>query len=261
MRYFRIWREFFKMSWMADMEYRMNLLVQVFGDIIWYIAQLSIFEVLFTHTNHIGTWDIHSMRAFMGTLFLVDALYMIFFQNSFDQFSTLVKKGDLDLYLVKPVSSQFMCTFKKINSAYFVNVIFVCCYLAWAFSYVAYPWTIANLLSYSFLLLCGLAMLYAIRFSFCSINVIFHNASNIGFLFFNVYRIGMRPDPFYPQWLRYFILFVIPVGFFASVPARSMVGELDIRYFIAAPTLAVVFNFLANRFWHYSLKKHSSASS
>lgn len=261
MRYFRIWREFLKMSWMADMEYRLNLGVQIFGDIVWYAAQLSIFEVLFTHTNHIGSWSIYSMRFFMGTLFLVDGLYMIFFQNSFDQFSALVRKGDLDLHLVKPVSSQFMCTFKKINSAYIVNVAVVCGYLYWTIGYLQYDWNVLNLISYLFLVVCGLAMLYAIRFSFCSINVIFQNASNIGFLFFNVYRIGMRPDPFYPQWLRYFILFVIPVGFFASVPARAMVGELNWRYLIIAPLMAVVFNILANRFWHFSLKRHSSASS
>ena len=61
MRYFRLWLSFFKMSWMADLEYRLNLVVRVIGEFAWYAAQLSIFEELYHHTSTISGWDVHGM--------------------------------------------------------------------------------------------------------------------------------------------------------------------------------------------------------
>lgn len=261
MRYVRIWLAFLKMSWMADMEYRANLVVKIFGDIVWYVVQLSVFEVLFTHTPRIGAWDIQSMRLFMGTLFLVDAVYMIFWQESMDNFGTLIKKGDLDLYLAKPVNSQFMCTFRRISTPFIVNFLLVLAYVTWAMQGLRQDWSAKDLAGYVLLVICGLAMLYAIRFFFAAIQIILHQAGNVGFLFFNVYRIGMRPDTFYPNFLRYFILFVIPVGFVASVPSRSLVEGLDLTYILVGPAMALTMLVLSSFFWKFALKFHSSASS
>ncbi|MEK7355123.1 MAG: hypothetical protein AAB250_01645, partial [Bdellovibrionota bacterium] len=55
---------FFKASAMADLEYRLNIVMKVFTDVIWYVAQLSVFEVLFKHTDSISGWTLESMRVF-----------------------------------------------------------------------------------------------------------------------------------------------------------------------------------------------------
>ena len=78
-----------------------------------YVAQLSVFEVLYTHTSTISGWDVHGMRIFMGCLFLVDVFYMILFMENMDTMSSLIKRGDLDLYLVKPIDAQFMVSCRK----------------------------------------------------------------------------------------------------------------------------------------------------
>ena len=77
MRYVRLWFSFLRASALADFEYRMNITVRIFGEVIWYATQLSVFEVLFTHTQTISGWDVNAMRVFMGTLFLVDNMYMM----------------------------------------------------------------------------------------------------------------------------------------------------------------------------------------
>src|ERR1700722_10994019 len=113
MRYVHLWFAFLKMSWMADLEYRLNILIRTTGEAGWYVAQLSLFEVLYTHTKTISGWDVHGMRVFMGAMFLTDVLYMILIMDNIEGVFSLVRRGDLDIYLTKPVNSQFMVSFRK----------------------------------------------------------------------------------------------------------------------------------------------------
>lgn len=61
-RYFSIFMAFLKTSLVADMEFRANLSIKVLTDVIWYIAQLATFEVLFVHTDRLGVWHVEEMR-------------------------------------------------------------------------------------------------------------------------------------------------------------------------------------------------------
>src|SRR4051812_29156214 len=106
MKYLKLWLEFLKIGWMAEAEYRLNLVVRVVADVVWYIAQLSVFEVLFFHAPQIAGWDILKMRVFMGVLFVVDSIYMVLFHDNFENASTMVRKGELDFILSKPIDSQ-----------------------------------------------------------------------------------------------------------------------------------------------------------
>jgi ABC-2 type transport system permease protein len=108
---------------------------------------------------------------------------------------------------------------------------------------------------------CGLVVCYSCRFLFSSATVIFVRAENLQYLWYHMYRLGLRPDSIYPAWLKYAVLTVLPMGLIASVPARLLLG-------IASPWLALWAVFVAgislwgsNRLWEFALRSYSSASS
>ncbi len=261
MRYFKLWLSFFKMSWMADLEYRLNLVLRVIGEFAWYTAQLSVFEVLYKHTSSISGWDVHGMRVFMGTLFLTDVIYMILFMESMDNMAGLVKRGDLDLYLTKPIASQFMVSCRKVAVAYFVNFAVIMVYLIWGIRQLPGPVSAVQLVTFTVLVLSGLVILYAIRFMFATLSVLLHDAGNIQFVWHQLYRLGTRPDPIYPSALRMIVLSVFPVAFFASVPARVLVEGIEPRLLLVAPAMAVGLLYLSHFCWERALRSYSSASS
>ncbi len=249
------------MSWMADMEYRLNLVVRIVGELAWYTAQLSVFEVLYTHTSSISGWDVHAMRVFMGTLFLTDVFYLIFFIESLDSMAGLVKRGDLDLYLTKPVVSQFMISFRKVSVVYVFNLLLILAYLLWGIRQLPGSITWMQVLSYCVIVVSGIVSLYSMRFMFATLSVLLHDAGNIQFVWYQLYRLGTRPDPIYPPGLRLIVLTVFPVAFFASVPARVLIEGIEPRLLLAAPVLAVGLLFLSHLFWERALRQYSSASS
>lgn len=260
-KYLRLWIEFLKISLMAESEYRVNMVIKVLSDIIWYCTQISVFEVLFFHRPQISGWDIQSMRVFMGLLFAIDATYMILFHDNFEQAANAVRRGELDFILTKPVNSQFMFSCQKVNGVYAINLALVFGYLIWAIGrlpvapeFVLYPMTVA-------LAVCGLIVLYSLRFFFAGLNLILTNAGNLTYVWYQFYRLGNRPHALYPSWLRWAILTLFPVGLIVSVPATNLVNRLESPMLWLSPLIAIFLLWLSTRYWNFVLKYYASASS
>ena len=115
LKYLGIYQAFFKASFVADLEYRLNFVILVIGEFIWYSTQLILFEVLYRHTNIIGEWDVHQMRVFIFLVLFVDSIYMILWDPNFSSFTDNVRKGTLDLLLMKPINSMFMLSSQRIS--------------------------------------------------------------------------------------------------------------------------------------------------
>ena len=114
-KYLGIYQAFFKASFVADLEYRLNFVILVIGEFIWYSTQLILFEVLYRHTNIIGDWNVHQMRVFIFLVLFVDSIYMILWDSNFSSFTDNVRKGTLDLLLMKPINSMFMLSSQRIS--------------------------------------------------------------------------------------------------------------------------------------------------
>ncbi len=260
-RYVSLLTKFFSMSLMADMQYRVNMVGKIGTDLIWYMAQLSVFEVLFYHSESISGWNIHSTRVFMGILFTVDALWMILFSENLDRLSTLVRKGELDLLLVKPIRSQFLVSLRKMNTAYAGNLFLTLIYLTWALAQYPDSWSAWRLFILAISIPSSLIIVYSFRLMFSMLAIIYQNADAINYVWYQIYRLGTRPDPIYPVWIRYVILTILPVGFVASVPARLLLHEWSTPLALSAPLLACFLLWLSAVLWNRALQHYTSASS
>lgn len=245
---------------MAELEYRFNVAVRFFTDIVWYAAQLSVFEVLFSHTTSVNGWNIDETRVFMGVLFVTDAIYMLLFSENLDRMGEKIRRGDLDLLLVKPVNSQWMLSFQKVSIAYAGNAMFSMTWLIWALlqmptqSLVSLLWLIATVPM-------SLAIVYTIRFITAAAALFFTKADAVNYIWYQLYRLGTRPDSFYPLVLRYAVLSVFPIAFLASIPAQIVLGKTGPAILLWGYSLGALFLFGSTRFWKRGLKAYSSASS
>lgn len=259
-KYFILYVAMFKASFISDLEYRANFLTRIFTDIFWYIAQIATFEVFYQHTQKIGDWNLAQMRVFLGVLFVVDAICSLLFTENIDSFSEKIRKGDLDLLLVKPVDSQFMISLQRAATAYLGNLLLSFLWLGW--SLAQFPeFNPLRLLWLIFLIPCGVVITYVIRFLFATTAIVLTRSENLQFIWWQLYRIGTRPDSTYLPWFKYLILTAFPVGVIASVPSRALLDPPN-YYILLWPLLLTPFLlFLSHRFWNYCLRHYTSASS
>lgn len=259
-KYFGLYGAFFRASFISDLEYRANFLTRIATDIVWYVSQIFAFEVIYGHTDRIGDWSRDQTRVFLGVLFLIDAVYMVLISDNLDRFSDKVRKGDLDMILAKPVNSQFMVSLQRAATAILGNLVIALGWLTFSlsnlpdFSWERLAWLLILIPS-------GLIVLYASRFLMASLAVIFTRAENIQFLWYQIYKLGMRPDSIYVPWLKFVLMSFLPVAVVASVPARALLEPPDVWLFLWAPTLAILLLWLSSKYWNFCLRSYSSASS
>ena len=134
--------------------------------------------------------------------------------------------------LVIVTFSQFMISLQKASTAMLGNLLIGLSWFTYSliqlpdFQWQRLPWLL-------FLIPCGLEALYAMRFFMAATAVIFARSENLQFIWFQLYRLGMRPDSIYTPWLKWFLL----------------------------TALSVILIYLSNRFWKFALRFYSSASS
>ncbi len=246
----------FKLSAIADLQVPFNLGLQFVNDILWYSVQIALFEAIYIHVDQLGGWGLAEMRVFLGILFLVDALQMILFSYNFDVFSEKIVKRDLDLLLLRPVSSQQLMTSQKLQCGFLLNAIFALSWLLWSLSLLpeGFPW--ARSLLILVVIPAVLSIFYSTRLIFCTLALLMTRAEHFHELYFTFFKMGQRPDWLYGPAIRYLILMVIPVGMIASVPTKVLVDPADSVALPALLAAAAASLFIANRFWHWSVKRY-----
>ncbi len=260
LKYLRLYKAFFSTGLIVDLEYRSNFISKVIVDIIWYGLQIIFFEVLFSHTSSMSGWTLEKTKVFLGLLFVTDSVFMIVLSDNLDGFTNLIKRGDLDLLLTKPVSSQFMISFQKvsvslipsfaISSSYFIYSVYHLPNLQWE-----------RVLWLLLFVPCGLICLYSIRFMLSATSVLFSKADHLQFLWYSAYHLGTKPDAIYPPWIRFLLMSVLPVSMVASVPARFVTEEPDWWILVWTIFWSLSLLQMTRVYWKFVLRRYVSASS
>jgi ABC-2 type transport system permease protein len=75
-------------------------------------------------------------------------------------------------------------------------------------------------------------------------------------------RLGQYPADIYSQKFVKIILYsLIPIAFLGTVPANMLRGEMKLGLLLAGLTVAIFFLTASRKFWLYSVRNYSSASS
>lgn len=259
-KYLGIYQAFFKASFVADLEYRLNFVILVIGEFIWYSTQLILFEVLYRHTNIIGEWNVHQMRVFIFLVLFVDSIYMILWDPNFSSFTDNVRKGTLDLLLMKPINSMFMLSSQRISVSHIPCFFITFGGLIWAlYQLPDFNWL--KLLWLVFLIPAGLSVIFCGRFALNSTSIIFTRADFLQYIWYSIFRLGLRPDAIYSGFLRIILIFVVPFAMVASIPARILLEPTQFWMIAWAFILPFILFYLLRKYWVFCLKYYSSASS
>ncbi len=111
-KYLRLTAVFMKLSIMSQLEYRVNFISGVAVETGWMLVKLLYVAVVYRVGVSIGTFTPDHIMIFIGIYVLMTGFYMLYYHN-FTGMGKMVQSGELDMYLVKPVSLQFIVTLRQ----------------------------------------------------------------------------------------------------------------------------------------------------
>ncbi len=259
-KYFGLYQAFFKASLVADLEFRLNFVLLVLAEFIWYSTQLILYKVLYKHIGKIGSWDYHQMQVFVFLALFIDSIYMILWDPNFSKFNDEVRKGSLDLLLTKPINSMFMISSQKISISHIPCLIITGSGLIWALNQISnFNWL--NIFWLLILIPSGLSVIFVGRLALNSSALIFSRADFLQYIWYSLFRLGLRPDAIYKGFFRFILIFIMPFAMVASIPTRFLLEPIQWGYLIWAITMPVLLLSFMHWYWKFCMKYYTSASS
>jgi ABC-2 type transport system permease protein len=260
MRYLRLYAHFLRFSFARSSQFRVDFAFRVLMDTLWYGHYLVFFAVLTTGSGSVGGWDVHEMRLFTGTLFVVDAMHMTFTANGMFTFPLLINKGDLDYHLLRPVSPLFFIGLRDISVSSFVNLLMALGVLTWAVSTYPHPIPWTTVVAYAPLLVVGTLIHGGLHL--LSLLPAFWTQSTRALrdVFWTSCDYANRPVGIYRGWIRRLVL-LVPLAFVVSYPTRVLIegprADIVLPTLLAGAGTWVVVAFV----WRRGLRAYGSASS
>jgi ABC-2 type transport system permease protein len=260
-RYISLYLHFLQFSFSKAMEFRLDFSFRILMDIIYYAMNIGLFKVLYVHTSLIGGWTEEQMMVFVGSYLVADAINMTIFSTNMWWLPYYINRGDLDYYLIRPVSPLFFLSLREFSANSFINLIIAMSFFIYTLVNYSAPWTWIELLGLLILLINGCLIYYCIQM--LMILPVFWTQSSKGFidLFYTMGIAMERPDKIFKGWLRVLFTVILPFGLIASFPVRIFLEGLNLETAAHLTGVTLVLWMLMLSIWRKGLKNYSSASS
>lgn len=260
-RYLSLYAYFLQFSFSKAMEFRIDFFFRIVMDVFYYMMQIGLFQVLFLHTTIVAGWTNDQMMVFIASFLLVDALNMTIFSTNMWWLPYYINRGELDYYLIRPVSPLFFLSLREFSANSFVNLLMAIGIFVYAIVNYNSPWTLGDLILLIVLLINGALIYYCIQM--LMIIPVFWTQSSKGFmdLFYTLGQAMERPDNIFKGWMRVLFTVVLPFGIIASFPARIFIEGLDGKTILHLTLVSAGVWGVMLFFWKKALRNYSSASS
>jgi ABC-2 type transport system permease protein len=259
-RYLRLLGLFARTEFQFAVEYRANLLLDLFEEVVVVVTSLAAVLVLFTHTGVINGWTLGQMVVLLGVYYLIQGANSVIFEASFERFMEHVRLGTLDFILIKPANSQFMISARHVQVAQLGQVALGLAMVGFGVAQVGEQVGVGEAVGFTLTLVCGLGLVYSLLLVLSTLSFWFVRVENLLAIFWSFLDAGRFPVDVYPGWLRITLSTVVPIGVAVTLPAQAIAGRLDgVGLLTMLVGTASVWVF-SGWFWRQGLRSYTGAS-
>jgi ABC-2 type transport system permease protein len=282
--YGRVFWAFFANSLTREMTFRGNFIITVVTRAFWFAAQLVLFEIIYSNVREINDWTREQYFAFMATGMLINAVVETFFMPNCANFSELIRTGDLDFALLKPIDTQFLISFEKVNIAMLGQIVLAAALLVYSINLMDQKGDLPEpigpdeIATYLLLIACGVAFFYGLMIILASTSIWLGRNQSLYDFWFYLTVFARYPRSIYetqpgrstqhaPEWLGESLLFgftyIVPILLVVTVPARVLLSKaIEPGWLTGVAIVAAVVSVIVSRHvFHIALRSYRSASS
>lgn len=261
-RYSSIYAALWKYSVVREMQFKVNFLLWIIVELLWFALQLTFIAVIYSHTDHIGDWTKWQVVFLMGTSTFIQQLFSALLLTNLVQLSELIRKGSLDFMLLLPVNTRFLISFRQVDLGGFVNAAVACAVMIYAALQLNLVPSIPQVVGFLLLVMAGLLIHYSLLLMLASSSFWTVRAQGIVWGYYNLFNIARLPDAAFRGAFKAFFTFVLPMLLVANVPAKLITEKLNSPIeMVLLVVMALVLFTISEVVWRWSIRHYTSASS
>lgn len=242
------------------LEYKADFLVGVIGVFLNQGFTILFLSVIFSHIPKLEGYDFSQIAFIYGFSLLPKGIDHLFFDNLWTMGQRLVKRGEFDKYLTRPINPLFHVMVETIQLDALGEILVALLLLATTAS--AIEWTPGKVAIFVLILPFTTLIYTSIKIATASISFWTRQSGALTYIFYMMNDFAKYPVSIYNPFIRGVISYLIPFAFTAFYPASYFLTGQDIWFNIGGVVLVSSLLFsLAIFIWEKGLLAYESAGS
>ncbi len=261
-RHLIIYGALWKNSLVREMGFKVNFILWIFVEMLWFALQLSFFAVIYAHTDSIAGWSKWEVVLLVGASHFVQQLFTAVFLTNVTELSELIRTGKLDFMLLLPVNTRFLVSFRKVDLGGFVNAASALGVMVFACNRLGLTPSPMHIVGFFVLTLASLVIHYTLVLILASTAFWTVRSQGIVWIYYNLFNVARIPDGAFSGFYRVVFTFILPMVLVANVPVKLLLQKLSSPgEMLLLIGLAASWFVISEAVWRYSLRRYTSASS
>ncbi len=257
--YFKIWLLLTIKASQIAFSSRLGAILFFIGKLLRFFFFFSFILLISVKTKAIAGYSLWQIALFFATFNLIDSTAQFFLREVY-RFRYYVVSGDFDYILTKPWSPLLKSLFGG-SDVLDLPMLVLSIVLIFISASKLGNITPIGVFLYLVLIACSQIIALAFHVAVLSLGVLTTEVDNTIMLYRDLTSMGRFPVDIYREPISWVITFVIPVGIMMTYPAKALMGTLSMESVLISVILSCTFLLLSLKFWQYSLKNYTSASS
>jgi ABC-2 type transport system permease protein len=251
----------FSLSLRQTVAFRVNLLLDTVLAVVALLSTIATTLVIFSRTDSLAGWTEPEVIVLIGTFELLSGVKATFVDPNLAAFpSRGVRDGGLDQHLLKPAPSMFLVSLSTATPLAGVQIPLGLAVVGISVVTSGHPPGLGAVLVWLLLVLAATVTMWAVGMLFASI-AFWAARLDLHSLYSNAWQLARYPADIYARPIRLLFTYVLPVALIATVPARALVGTLDLTAVLVALGTSIVAVLMATAVWRQGLKQYTGATS
>ncbi len=267
-QYRRVFGTFFRNSLVRELTFRSNFFITLATRGFWFAVQVLLFNLIYRQVPQINDWTRAEFLGFIATGMLINSIVETCFMPNCARFSDLIRSGDLDFVLLKPIDTQFLVSLEKLDLSMVTQTGFALGLLGYSVVQTGRPVEPLAVVMYLLLIIAAITFFYSLMIGLAATSIFFGRNQGLLDFWFYVTVFARYPSSIYSgsptgEVFRFVFSYVLPILLVVTVPARVLLGKaLEPTWLSGITLLAAAITFLAARaVFLWSLRHYRSASS
>lgn len=262
-RYLSLYGALCRISLIQEMMFKVNFLLWIVVESLWFALQLAFMSVLYNHTDSIGGWSKWQVILLSGASQFLMQLVSIVFMTNLTNLSELIRTGKLDFFLLLPVNARFLISTRKFEAGNVVNALLGLVVMAYALFRLDIVPSVAQVLGFAVLCGAGLLIHYSLMFLLSITAFWTVRAQGVVWGYYNLFNVARLPDSAFPRGaFKAVFTFVIPMLLVSNVPVKLLTDRLDSGWeMVLLLAMAIGCFGISEWVWRKAMRQYTSASS
>lgn len=261
-KYLYLYKVLFTISLVRMMENRFDFIFRFIPTTLTLILNVLTVNFIYSRVNEISGWQKSELFLLMGTYYIVWGIFFGLFIQNLGKINKYVRRGDLDLFLTKPIDSQFYISTRVSIDFGEAATLVTGVYLVFlSLSQLNIHPSLMDGVIYIFLILNAVILAYSLWFITMTFSIWLGKLPELHEAFLSLYEINKYPIDIYQGILKTFFIFFLPLAVMVTFPTRFLLGSLSLSFIFWSFASGLLTLYVSHVFWNFALKRYTSASS